>query len=159
MTQHFLIFSQLVQLLNVSKQWKWSFSGQLMCVWCEVFTYNWSWHLIQWDLDTQEKWHSIVSLVHNSLQWLSVWHLWHVDLLFSAIRQGEDRRDLLEKTLLKLRVDQKGNRSTIWNICDDYAQKQDNKRRENTQAVSVANALLIIEIDFWNGSVFKKEHF
>lgn len=60
---------------------------------------------------------------------LSVDHLWHVVLVLSAIRQGEDRHELLEKTLLKLRVDQKGNRSTMClYVCNDCAQKQDNKK-------------------------------
>lgn len=90
--------------------------------------------LYMWSLYDQAYDHPHVRTV-CSPQRLSVDHLWHVVLVLSAIRQGEDRHELLEKTLLKLRVDQKGNRSTMClYVCNDCAQKQENKKDENEQA-------------------------
>ena len=49
-------------------------------------------------------------------------------LMLTAIRQSENGHELLEKTLLKLRVDQKGNRSTIsFNISNYGIQKLNEK--------------------------------
>lgn len=46
-------------------------------------------------------------------------------MLLIAIRQGEDGRELLERTVLKLRVDQKGNGSIMsFNLSNDETQKQ-----------------------------------
>lgn len=49
----------------------------------------------------------------------------------AAIRQAEDNGELLEKTVLKLRLDQKGNRKMKW---IQYIIKKKNKKPERFQA-------------------------